>query len=223
MHRQRAHRQVGAVQPPVQLEGEEQVRQLRPAVGAPAAVAPLPQQVLPVQPSHPVRLAGDRDHPGVTVAAPAGGHHQRPQVRGEREVAEVVGAELELEPVGGPAPGHRHHAGVVEQHVDPVGLVPEPVGERRDRRQVGQVERPHAEPLPDVGEPLHQPGPAGLPALGAAARHHDGGAVPGEHRRGLQPEPAVGAGDDDDAAVERRDVGRVPRGSAHRRLTRAAR
>ena len=59
---------------------------------------------------------------------------------GQREVAEVVGAELHLEAVLGAPLGDGHHAGVVDQDVE-VALPR--VGERADRGEVGEVERAH--------------------------------------------------------------------------------
>jgi len=59
----------------------------------------------------------DRDDPGGRRAAQRG--HQ---VRGEGEVAEVVGAKGELEPVGGgPALRDVHHAGIADQRVQGPG------------------------------------------------------------------------------------------------------
>ena len=55
---------------------------------------------------------------------------------GQREVAEVVGADLAFEAVDGLRVRHGHDAGVVDQHVDPV----DSVGEGAHRRQVLQVE-----------------------------------------------------------------------------------
>jgi hypothetical protein len=43
---------------------------------------------------------------------------RRHQQRREREVPEVIDAELHLEPVDGLALGDAHHAGVVDEHVD---------------------------------------------------------------------------------------------------------
>ena len=48
-----------------------------------------------------------------------GGAQQRQQVSGQREVAQVIAAELQLETVGrGVALGRLHDAGVVDQDVD---------------------------------------------------------------------------------------------------------
>src|SRR5829696_414003 len=83
-------------QAPIELEGEQQVGELRLAVGAPAEVAAL--------------------------------------------VAEVVGAELKLEAVGGPAPRRRHHPRVVDQQVEPVVPAAVALGEGANRVEAGQVE-----------------------------------------------------------------------------------
>ena len=60
---------------------------------------------------------------------------------GQREVAEVVAAELELEAVGGGfAFGSLHHSGVVDQDVDGPALAVEFRAEGRDACEGGQVE-----------------------------------------------------------------------------------
>src|SRR6202011_1881447 len=80
------------------------------AVGAPGLVGlALPVEVIEVDPAHPVPRGGDGDH--------ASGDNVQQQV-GQREVAEVVGAELELEAVDGARQRGDHHAGVVDQEVD---------------------------------------------------------------------------------------------------------
>ena len=116
-------------QPALQFVGEHQVRQLGLPVRAPPAVtAVLPVEVVQVDPSHPVRAARQRDDAVGDLGE---------QQAGQREVAEVVGAELALEAVRGRRWGRAMIAGVVDQNVDAV----DGVGERADRRQVGQVER----------------------------------------------------------------------------------
>jgi hypothetical protein len=74
------------------------------------------------------------------TAGPAQGRQQQP---GQREVAQVVGPELELEALLGQRPRRHHHARVVDQHVDGRGGG----RERPYRIQVGEVERPQL----DVG------------------------------------------------------------------------
>jgi hypothetical protein len=56
----------------------------------------------------------------VTTREPGHGQQQVQQQPGEREVAEVVGAELHLEAVPGGLLRGVHHAGVVDQQVDPL-------------------------------------------------------------------------------------------------------
>ena len=76
------------------------------------------------------------------------GHHPRPrrgqqpveQQPGQREVAEVVGPELQLEAVGGELTFGEHHAGVVDEQVDPVVRVAQRVGGRADRRERGEIQ-----------------------------------------------------------------------------------
>ena len=119
----------GLGEPALELEHEQQVGELGLAVGGPALVgAPLPVEVLEVDLAHPVRAGGDL-HDAVADVL-----EQQP---GEREVAEVVGADLGLEPVLGAALGDGHHARVVDQDVD--RLVPA-VGERAHGGEVGEVQ-----------------------------------------------------------------------------------
>ena len=116
---------------------------------------------------------------------------------GEREVAEVVGAELQLEAVGGAAQRRHHHAGVVDQQVDlavPAG------GELADRGEAGEVERA------DLGLAGHRRG-GGLALVGRAHGEHDVGAGARERRRCGAADAAVGAGHDHVAAGHVREVG----------------
>ena len=67
--------------------------------------------------SHRAGAVGDRrdgDDAGLAVA----GHQAIEHEAGQGEVAEVVGAELKLEAVGGLLAGRRHDAGVVDQAVE---------------------------------------------------------------------------------------------------------
>jgi hypothetical protein len=107
------HRDRGAVrcESALQLVGEHQVGELGLAVGGGATVRALPLQVVEVDGGpDAVTGAADRHHPGARD-----GQEPLQQQAGEREVAEVVGAELELEAVGGGLLRGVHHAGVVDQ------------------------------------------------------------------------------------------------------------
>ena len=117
----------------VQLEGEEQVGQLAVAVGLLRLVRRLRVALEHRLVTAVVGDRGDRDHAGRL-----GLEQRRQQQAGEREVAEVVGAELELVALRGLAVLRRgHHAGVVDQQVE---RAVEPVDERVDRGLRGEVE-----------------------------------------------------------------------------------
>ena len=84
-------------EPALQLVGEHQVGQLGLPVGGDPVVAALPLQVVEVDRGpDAVADAADRHHPRAVDR-----QHVVQQQPGEREVAEVVGAELQLEAVGG--------------------------------------------------------------------------------------------------------------------------
>src|SRR4029077_11797978 len=82
--------------------------------------------------------AADVDDPGALAREQA-----IEQQSGQREMAEVIGAELHLETVGGETIRDRHDAGVVAEHVERLMAHVERVGETADRREVGKIERHH--------------------------------------------------------------------------------
>ena len=123
-------------QPALQFVGEQQVGQLGLPVGGDPVVAVFPLQIVEV------------DRGPDSVARAADGHHPRAPHRqqvvqqqpGQREVAQMVSAELHLEPVGGELLGRPHHPGVVDQQVDPrVGLA-QRAGGGAHRGQRAEVE-----------------------------------------------------------------------------------
>lgn len=103
---------------------------LRLAVGAHAAVGALPVEVVPV---HAALVGGDADlqgHPRLSLA------QQRQDVADEGGVPEMVGAELQLEPVLRQLTlGRRHHPGVADEGVDGLSLATQRLAERGDRLQ----------------------------------------------------------------------------------------
>jgi hypothetical protein len=123
-------------------------------------------------------------------------------------VAQVVGAELQLEAVRRPAVRDVHDPGVGDQDVEASGPA---LGEGPHRGQVGQVQPPH---LDVPGEP----GGGALTAGRVAHGQHDAGTGGGECPGGLQAQAAVGPGDHRGAAGLRRDVGGGPRGAHDRGL-----
>jgi hypothetical protein len=158
----------------------------------------------------------------VTTRAPGRLLQQRQELRGEREVPEVVGPELRLEAVTRAAARRHHDARVVHQHVQPRVRGQHTRGAGGHRREVRQVERlevQRARPARSA-HLVH-----GGPRLGfAATREDDVGAVRGQRLGGLEAEPAVGAGDEHEATalvtdLVRREVHR--RGIPHRRRARS--
>ena len=180
----RLHRRPGGGEPTLQLAGEQQVGQFRLAVGRPREVRPrLPVEILQADVADEVHPRRHRDH--------AVGDLRQQQV-GQREVAEVVGADLAFEPVDGLRVRHRHDAGVVDQHVDSVDTV----GETPDRRQVLQVELAHLEV---AGHARRRRGAL----VGVADGQDHLGSDPCEFTCGDLAEAAVGARDDHGASGER--------------------
>lgn len=120
---------------------------------------------------------------------------------------EVIDAELRLEAVLGLAPGDRHHARVVTEHVDRVVVGGEPIGEISHRVERREVALSHVEFAVDVaaGVGADLVG-RGLGAFGAPTRHHHRGALRGERARTLVTEPAVRAGDDHRLPVQSRHL-----------------
>ncbi len=192
-------RRLGA---PAQLEGEEHVGELALRVGRPLSIAALSHQVVPVHAPDAVHEAGDGDH---TIA------DRGPGQRREREVTEVIDAELHLEPVLGLAPGDRHHARVVDQDVD--AGVAELRSRVPDRSQGGEIEAERADlrarrRRDDVGTRLRD--------LVVVAPGEDRRRAPlGEHPRRFEADPGVGAGDREDPAAQVGDL--VDRPLAHGR------
>jgi hypothetical protein len=185
----------GRVQAALQLEREQQVRQLRLRVRPGGGVPALAHEVVEVHPAAVVQAAAHGHHAGVRA-----GEQRRQQQRGEREVAQVVGAELALEPVDRALARQHHHARVVHQQVDGGEIGGEPAY----RREVGEVERCALDGGPGDGgqDPLTR----GLAACGVAGGDHDAGAVAGEFGGGGQPDAAVGPGDDGGTAGQVGDL-----------------
>ncbi len=181
---------VGPLASAVELEGEHQVRRLRLRVGLGRVVALLPLQVVEFDAAHSGRRAAQRRDTGVV-----GGAKQRQQVAGQREVAEMVAAELQLESVGrGLAFGRLHDAGVVDQDVDRPAFGVELLAERGDAGQRRKVEALDGQlGVGHLGADLLDGGFA----FGAVADgHHHVGACGRQSGGEPEAEAGVRAGDD---------------------------
>ena len=128
----------GAVrsQPALQLVGEQQVGELRLPVRTDPAVAAFPLQVVEMDcGADAVAHAADGDHPRA-------GDRQQPveQQARQREVAQMVCAELQFEAVLGGRLGCVHDSGVVDEQVDAVVIGPQLFRGGAHGLQRGQVE-----------------------------------------------------------------------------------
>src|SRR6185437_10947769 len=127
-------RDPGGPGPPVKFQREHQVGQLGPGIGGDEPVVALAVEIGEVDPSLARDTAGQGDDPG---AGPGQQGGQQPS--GEREVPEVVSAEVRLEPVGGEAAGTTGDPGIADQDVHPGLALEEAVGEPADRGKVREV------------------------------------------------------------------------------------
>ena len=98
------------LRPPLELPREDQHGELALLVGDPRVVIALALEVVEGDPAALMGEARERDDTGLARRREQG----RQQMRGQREMAEIVRADLLLEPVAGDAPGREsHHARVV--------------------------------------------------------------------------------------------------------------
>ncbi len=124
-------------------------------------------------------------------------------------MAQVVGAELELETVAAEGPGQPHHTGVVDQQIEPSVALTQFVAGPEHRAEVSEVEveQIHRATSGGGGEQLLA-GPLALGG-GAAAENHRG--TPGQQGAGaLQAQTTAGAGDQHQATGLVGDVGSGP-------------
>ena len=191
----RGHRT--ALQPLGQLAGEQQVRQLRAAVGLETLIASLALEVVEAHapPGGVMADRGQADDP----RRRAGAQPVQEEV-GQVEVAQVVDAERLLEPLRGEQAVRPRPAGVVHQHIKPVPTCEDLVGGAADGAQVGQIQR-HDVDVVVPGPPGHLGRRRGRLRL-VAAGQHGRGLERGHTDRRLQPDAHVGPGDDDDLASQ---------------------
>src|SRR5712691_892465 len=94
----------------VQLHREHQGRQFGLPIGALWAVATLTLQIMKIDGASEIRQTAQGHHPRRTSLA-----QQRHESAGEREMSEVVGAQLQFEPIGGDMAGRWcHNARIVD-------------------------------------------------------------------------------------------------------------
>jgi hypothetical protein len=128
-------------------------------------------------------------------------------------VAEVVGAELQLEPVRGAAVRGGHHPGVVDEQVQRRHVGRQPGGEAGDAAQVGEVE--HADVHPAARHPAQHMVGRLLTPPGVPAGHHHPGTGRGQRLARGQPDAGVGPGHHGRASRQVGQAGGVPGVGAH--------
>ncbi len=200
----------------VELEGEHEVGELGLLVGLLGRVAVLVLEIREVELAEFVGDGGDGDDAGWQGVGGGGALEGGEEEGGEGEVAEDVGAELELEAVRGfEALGRGVDAGVVDQEVEG-GVSGELAGGKgADAAEGGEVEL--AELDLGAGDRAADAVDGAFAPCLVAGGDDDGGPVAGELERGGEADAAVGAGDDGAAAGLVGDVGDVP-ADAHPRL-----
>ena len=97
-------------------------------------------EIVEVDTAEQVHRGGDRDHAVLDLLA---------KLTGQREVAEVVGADVGFEAIGGPGQQwHAHHASVVHQHVNGFHRI----GECPHAGQVAEVQMTNLDVAGHVGQ-----------------------------------------------------------------------
>ena len=174
----------GRLAAPLQLESEHQTGQLGLTIGRHRTIATAGVQIVEVDGAAAGGDARQAHDPRRRRLA-----QQRHQMRRQREMAQIIGAELKFEPIRGLHPGRRHHdRRVVDQDIQMGGLAAQALAEGRDRGQVRQIEALE----PDQGRRDLPPDPGhGLCALVRIATGDDDfGSGAGQGERILQTEPA---------------------------------
>ena len=128
----------------LQLEREQQARQLGLAVRRHRHITAARLQIVEIHRTLACSDAGQRHDARIASLA-----QQRQQPGREREVAQMVRAQLQLETVGGfPALRRRHHRRIVDQHVQAAMRPQQGIGEGLYGIQAGEVDSTEAHPRP---------------------------------------------------------------------------
>jgi hypothetical protein len=138
----RRHRHARRPQPPVQLDGEKQVRELADAI-APEPAEPLHcVEVVPIDLRPPVLTAAGDDDPR------SGRFHELgKEQRGEREAATMVDAEVQFEALRRVLQLRSHHRRTLDDTID-VRLPSRKIGCAPHARKICPVERQEREVYP---------------------------------------------------------------------------
>ena len=178
--------------PSLQLEREQQARQLRLAVGGHRHIPTVRLQVVEID--RTAARGNARQRHDARMASLA---QQRQQPGRQREMAQMVRPQLQFETVGGLlALGRRHHGRIVDQQVQAAVRTQHGVGEGLDRVEAGQIDgaEAHARPRRHLADLLD----GGRALGGVASRHDHRGTGPCERKGHVQAD-AARSGDQDRA------------------------
>lgn len=138
--------------------------------------------------------ARDGDHP-----SPVDSTNDRQQQTGQREMAEMVGSELNLVTVDGATEVDGHDTGVVHQHVDGSSFGDNRFREGADGTHVGEIQRADLEHSISALTFDLRRGGGGL--VGVSTGHHHRGAVAMEVPRALQTDPRIRSRDHEQSST----------------------
>ena len=194
---------------PIQFEGEQDVGEFGLLIGAERTVAASRLQVFEVHAAPLVSDGGDGDDAravGRFIGSQLDCRHEQCS---EGEVADDVGAELQLESVGGLEPfGRVHDTGVVDEDVERAMLRELFCGGFAHGGQRGEIE------LHELGVDSRRVGfetcERSFAALPVTAGEDDVGAFAGELECSMVSDAAVGSRDEDSLAGERGDLCGLP-------------
>ena len=180
----------------VQFQREHQVGELGLAVCAAAVIRALGLQIAKVDAAAAMRDACYGNDTGGRRLQQRG--DQQP---GQREMPQMIGAELPLEPVGGyRTVGLQPQSGIVEQDVDPRNGSSNAFGKRPDGSQAGQVQR--ADRHLCAGMNRSDARRTGFPAHRVAYSQYGFCAMAGQRKRGFVADAAGCTRHDRDALCQ---------------------
>jgi hypothetical protein len=207
---------VRALETAVEFESEEKIGELGAAVRGPRLVVVFPVEVVEVHGGSAVGNGADGDD--AWRRGRCGLKDRWEQEAGEGEVAEVVGAELELESIGSDATlGKGHDAGVVDEEVEAAVGGEEGLSSGTNGGEAGEVElRDFELGCRNLGEDSFA---SRFSFRLIAAGENDGGSVAGEFEGGVIADAAVGSCDVGELAMLRGDLGGGPVGHRSAQLS----
>ena len=155
----------------------------------PHAIVALSLQILEIQAT---QTMGDRGHGN--HARVSRGRERVQQTMGEQEGRQKMHRKLQLVAVSGNGAVFLHHAGIVNQDVQPRVTCGVFLCDAAHLREIGQVRLEQVDP--GIAAAFTDPSLGGTAPFRVAAQHHHTGLPMSQLRGGGQANPGVGAGDE---------------------------